>query len=320
VIQRLAAQLLAGPKATSVLEVLERCVAVQSQELRAGHLGVRARSTGLTVADVDAALADRSAIVTWVNRGTLHLVRSEDYPWLHALTTPQLATGNATRLRQEGVSPEQADRALPVIRRLLADGPATRSQLRDALQSADIPVAGQAVVHLLLRATLAGICVRGPMVGREQAFVLLDDWLGPPRPVDRDKALAELGSRYLAGHGPSTDRDLAKWAGTSLRDARAALRDLTPPSYDAPMPGPTLLGPWDELLLGWASREDVLQGNSSVVTVNGIFKPIALVRGRAVATWTVSTGELEPFAPLSRAVTKALEQEYADVQRFLYRY
>ncbi|MBW8802107.1 MAG: winged helix DNA-binding domain-containing protein, partial [Streptomyces sp.] len=102
-------------------------------------------------------------------------------------------------------------------------------------------------------------------------------------------------------------------------DARAALRDLTRPSYDAPMPGPTLLGPWDELLLGWASREDVLQGNSSVVTVNGIFKPIALVRGRAVATWTVSTGELEPFAPLSRAVTKALEQEYADVQHFLSR-
>src|SRR3954453_21027294 len=154
VISRLAAQLLAGPKATSVLEVLERRVAVQSQELRAGHLGVRARSTGLSVADIDAALADRSAIVTWVNRGTLHLVRSEDYPWLHALTTPQLATGNATRLRQEGVSPEQADRAMPVIRGVLADGPATRSQLRDALERADIPVAGQAVVHLLLKATL----------------------------------------------------------------------------------------------------------------------------------------------------------------------
>jgi hypothetical protein len=319
VITRLAAQLLAGPKATTVLEVLDRCVAVQSQELRAGHLGVRARSTGLTVADVDAALADRSAIVTWVNRGTLHLVRSEDYPWLHALTTPQLATANATRLHQEGVSPSQADSALPVIRRVLSDGPATRTQLRDALQRKGIPVAGQAVVHLLLKATLAGICVRGPMAGREQAFVLVDDWLGPQQTVDRAKALSELGTRYLAGHGPSTDRDLAKWAGVGLRDARAALEGLSPPTYDAPMPGPTLLGPWDELLLGWESRADVLQGSTSVVTVNGIFKPIALVRGRAVATWTVSTGALEPFAPLSATVTKALAKEWADVQRFLAR-
>ncbi|MDX6267728.1 MAG: hypothetical protein QOD70_2468 [Frankiales bacterium] len=318
-ITRLAAQLLAGPKATTVLEVLDRCVAVQSQELRAGHLGVRARSTGLTVADVDAALADRSAIVTWVNRGTLHLVRSEDYAWLHALTTPQLATANATRLHQEGVSTSQADSALPVIRRVLSDGPATRTQLRDALQRKGIPVAGQAVVHLLLKATLAGICVRGPMAGREQAFVLVDDWLGPQQTVDRAKALSELGTRYLAGHGPSTDRDLAKWAGVGLRDARAALEGLSPPTYDAPMPGPTLLGPWDELLLGWESRADVLQGNTSVVTINGIFKPIALVRGRAVATWTVSTGALEPFAPLSATVTKALAKEWADVQRFLAR-
>jgi hypothetical protein len=319
VITRLAAQLLAGPKATTVLEVLERCVAVQSQELRAGHLGVRARSTGLTVADVDAALADRSAIVTWVNRGTLHLLRSEDYPWLHALTTPQLATANATRLHQEGVSPSQADSALPIIRRVLSDGPATRTQLRDALQRKGIPVAGQAVVHLLLKATLAGICVRGPMAGREQALVLVDDWLGPQQTVDRAKALSELGTRYLAGHGPCTDRDLAKWAGVGLRDARTALEGLSPPTYDAPMPGPTLLGPWDELLLGWESRADVLQGSTSVVTVNGIFKPIALVRGRAVATWTVSTGALEPFAPLSATVTRALAKEWADVQRFLAR-
>jgi hypothetical protein len=235
------------------------------------------------------------------------------------LTTPALATANATRLHQEGVSPSQADSALPVIRRVLSDGPATRTQLRDALQRKGIPVAGQAVVHLLLKATLAGICVRGPMVGREQAFVLVADWLGPQQSVDRTKALSELGSRYLAGHGPSTDRDLAKWAGVGLRDARAALEGLSPPTYDAPMPGPTLLGPWDELLLGWESRADVLQGNTSVVTVNGIFKPIALVRGRAVATWSVSTGALEPFAPLSATVTRALAKEWADVQRFLAR-
>jgi hypothetical protein len=316
---RLAAQLLAGPKATSVLEVLTRCLAIQCQELRAGQLGVRARSTGLSVADVDAVLADRSAVVTWVNRGTLHLIRSEDYAWLHALTTPALATANATRLRQEGVSSAHADRALPIISRLLSDGPATRSEIRDALERKGIPVAGQAVVHLLLKATLAGICVRGPMVGREQGFVLVADWLGKQPRVSRPAALRELGVRYLAGHGPSTDRDLAKWAGVGLRDARLALEGLSPPAYDVPVPGPILLGPWDELLCGWESRSEVLGDNTSVVTVNGIFKPIALVRGRAVATWTVSTGALEPFAPLSAAVTKALEKDYADVERFLAR-
>ncbi|MCU1601957.1 MAG: hypothetical protein JWO22_2666 [Frankiales bacterium] len=318
-IPRLAAQLLAGPKATSVLGVLDRCLAVQCQELRAGQLGVRARSTGLTVDDVDEALASRAAVVTWVNRGTLHLIRSEDYAWLHALTTPQLVTSNATRLRQEGVSTGQADKALPIITRVLKDGPATRTQLKDALERKGVPVAGQAIVHLLLKATLAGICVRGPMVGREQAFVLVADWLGKQPRVSRETALQELGTRYLAGHGPSTDRDLAKWAGLTLRDARAALQGREAPAYEATVPGPTLLGPWDELLCGWDSRDWVMAGAEGVITVNGIFKPIALVRGRAVATWTVSSGALEPFAPLSAAVTKGLEREWADVQRF-YRY
>ena len=69
---------------------------------------MRARTEGLTAADVDRALTeDRTLLITWLNRGTLHLVRSEDYSWLQALTTPPLLTSNATRLRQEGVGPDR---------------------------------------------------------------------------------------------------------------------------------------------------------------------------------------------------------------------
>ena len=61
------------------------------------------------------------------------------------------------------------------------------------------------------------------MRGRQHAYALVHDWLGEPAPVDRDAALAELARRYLAGHGPADDRDLAKWAGLPLRDVRAGL-------------------------------------------------------------------------------------------------
>lgn len=315
--ERLTAQLLAGEPARSVGAVVGRLLAVQAQDLRAAHLGVRARSAGLTSADVDAALASRELVVTWVNRGTLHLVRSEDYPWLHALTTPQLATGNATRLRQEGVSPAQAEQAVAAIERALRDGPQTRAQLREVLQRKGIPVAGQALVHELVLATLRGICVRGPMVGKEQAFVDVREWLPRSKAVDRDTALRQLGHRYAAGHGPSTERDLAKWAGITLSEARKAMTTTTREA--APLPGPRLLGGYDELLMGWESRDLVLDGHRGVVTMNGIFKPIAIVRGRAVATWALPRGRvaLQPFAALSAAVTRALDVEGQDVQRFL---
>ena len=139
--RRLAAQQLVGPPADGVLQVVDRLLAVQAQDLRAARLAVRARTTGLTAADVDRELQERTLVVTWLNRGTLHLVRSPDYWWLQRLTTPQLSTGNARRLAQEGVSPDQADRGVAAIEAAItADGPMTRTQLREIVAAADVPV------------------------------------------------------------------------------------------------------------------------------------------------------------------------------------
>ena len=87
------------------------------------RLAVRARTEGLTAADVDRCLSEeRSLVITWLNRGTLHLVRSEDYPWLQALTTPPLLNFSARRLAQEGVTPTEAERALASDRALAGPG------------------------------------------------------------------------------------------------------------------------------------------------------------------------------------------------------
>src|SRR5438128_3835895 len=91
--ERLTAQLLAGPPARDPVAVAERLLAVQAQDPRGARLAIRARTSGLTAADVDRALTeDRTLLITTLNRGTLHLVRSEDYPWLHALTAPTVFT------------------------------------------------------------------------------------------------------------------------------------------------------------------------------------------------------------------------------------
>src|SRR3954447_1131724 len=141
---RLTAQLLAGPPARDPVAVAERLLAIQAQDPRGARLAVRARSTGTTAADVDRALTEeRSLVVTWVNRGTLHLVRREDHAWLHALTTPPLATANARRLAEEGVSPDAAERGVAAIERCLADeGPRTRAQLRERVAAAGVRTEG----------------------------------------------------------------------------------------------------------------------------------------------------------------------------------
>jgi len=301
VAERLTAQLLAGPPARDPVAVAERLLAIQGQDQRGARLAVRARSEGTCAADVDRALTtDRSLLITWLNRGTLHLVRSEDYPWLQAVTTPPLFTASARRLGQEGVTPEAAERGVAVIERALAEeGPLVRAVLRDRVAAAGVRAAGQALVHILLLASLRGLVVRGPVVGREQAFVLVRDWLDASalEPVDRDAALPELARRYLAGHGPAADRDLARWAGISLGDARRGLAGITSGleqrvdglvdlagREEAPeLPPPRLLGAFDPVLLGWTSREEIVgPDGAGIVTRTASSGPS---RSPAAARW-----------------------------------
>lgn len=335
--ERLTAQALAGAPLRDPVAVAERLLAVQGQDPRGFRLAVRARTEGLSAADVERALSDeRTLLVTWLNRGTLHLVRSEDYPWLHALTTPPLFSSSARRLKQEGVSPDAAERAVATIERALAEeGPLTRQQLRERLDAAGLPTGGQALIHLLFLLTLRGIAVRGPMVGKQHAYVLVRDWLGPQKPVDREAALAELARRYLVGHAPADDRDLARWAGLPLRDARTGLTAIGPELEQgsdgllrlakqprvAEAPLPRLLGAFDPVLLGWVSRQAIVGPHTSLVTRNGIFHPFVLVGGRAIGRWRLAKGEvtLEPFEPIPARVAAALEVDAADVTRFLMR-
>ncbi len=335
VAERLTAQALAGEPLRRPEDVAERLLAVQGQDPRGARLAIRARTAGLAAADVDRALSeDRSLLITWLNRGTLHLVRSEDYPWLQALTTPPLLTSCARRLRQEGVSEAEAERGLEAIKRTLAEeGPLAGKDLKQRLETADLHTAGQAFIHLMFLAAVRGLTVRGPMLGKQHAYALVRDWLGPQKPVDRDAALAELARRYLAGHGPADERDLARWAGLPLRDTRAGLEaiaselveredglvDLAKRPAAEPLPPPRLLGAFDPLLLGWTSREEFVGPHKLLVTINGIFRPFALVDGRAVATWGLAGGKvtIEHLGKVTRKAAAALETDAAAVLQFM---
>jgi len=323
-------------------------LAVQAQDKSAWRLALRARVDGISAADVDTALTEkRSLVVAWLNRGTLHLVGSEDYAWMHALTAPTYATANARRLAQEGLPPDDADRGVACIERCLAaEGPLSRPELRDRLDAAGTRTEGQALVHLLFAAVGRGVAVMGPMRAGEHAFAHAREWLGAPAtPLTgeaRDRALAELARRYLNGHGPATDGDLGRWAGLPLRDARLGLRliagelvefdhglvDLAnrrpAPAEGAYLPV-RLLPAFDPCLLGWKQREPFLRRMDEPLAIpvgGGVFRPILTVDGVAAATWSVRRGParlaiaINSFNSIDEDAMAEVRAEAADVARF----
>ncbi|HET7573757.1 MAG TPA: crosslink repair DNA glycosylase YcaQ family protein, partial [Solirubrobacterales bacterium] len=107
-----------------------------------------------------------------------------------------------------------------------------------------------------------------------------------------------------------------------LRDARAALEaaadDLEVP-VEAAAPRAGLLDQWDPLLVGWRSRESLLEHYPRKATGEAHYRPFAYVRARAVAVWSLRQGTVsigEPFTRLTKAERAALGADAADVERF----
>jgi hypothetical protein len=316
-----------------VEEVVDRLLAVQAQDARAFRLAVRARSHDTTARVVDAELSERrTLVVSWLLRGTLHLVRSADYWWLHTLTAPRMVAGNKRRLAQLGLDEATTGRGVETVCEAVAEGPKTRDELRTVLDSAGVPTAGQALVHVLVAATLQAPLARGPVRDGDHCFVDAEQWLGQPPVPDRDGCLELLARRYLAGHGPAAPEDLAAYAGISLTDARRGfdmisaqtrpvgdLRALADDADAESLPPPRLLGMFDPVLHGWADRVFVTGAHKDVVTTNGLFRATALVDGQVAATWSLRDGvvTLNPLRGLTATEIGALEHEAADVLRYL---
>jgi len=339
---RMAAQRLVGPRSATAAEAVVRLGAVQAQDLPGALTSVALRTAGGARSDVLAALDAGEVVRSWPMRGTLHLTAAADLRWMLALLGPRVLARAATRRAALELTDDDVERARElVVAALVGDRRLGRTELLTAIADGGVPTAGQRGYHLLWYLAQTGTLVLGPTREGEQLFVLLDEWLPPARPREREEALGELALRYFAGHGPATVKDLVRWAGVPVRDARAGLAiaaphldhldaDGTEHWLDPATPGRLaaaraeaeavhLLPGFDELVLGYADRsctvpagfaERIVPGN------NGMFRATVVRGGRVVAVWRVGRGkarpiELEPFTELTADVVSAVQARYA---------
>ncbi len=333
--RRWASQLLADDaRRDDPVDVVRWMGALQAQDHGQSLWAIASRLCTPSIAAVGAAASAGTIVRTWPMRGTIHWVPAEDAHWMVALSAARMATTAATRRRQLGITDDELVRARDVLVAALGgpgvwDRPAVMTLWTDA----GIPVDGQRGYHLLWNLALQSVVAIGPMAGRQQTFVLLDRFVPPHRRATPADPGAELARRYLQSHGPCTEKDFAWWCGSTLTEARrrmaAAGADTETPGRPLPSaagvdvpPGPAgvaLLAGFDEYLLGYQDRSDVLPAafaDRIVPGNNGIFLPCVVDDGTIVGTWKRVVGRsrvdvtVTPFTPRGpsvRALTAAAE-------------
>ncbi len=322
--------------------------AMQAQDLASGLWSFGVRLPGRTVEDVTAALERREALRTWPMRGTVHFVPSRDAHWMLELMSPRILAGAAKRRERLGLTEQVAERAIEVLQAaLVGGGRLTRSQCMAVLADAGIDTSGQVGYHLLWYASQRGVLCIAPNIGKEQSFVLLDEWVPDPHRLDRDEALATVAVRYFRSHGPTTRQDFAGWTGLSATDAKrgiAAAGDrlasmsvddvetyLDPAQLDRTVAernsGETLVLPgFDEYLLGYKDRSLMLADEHRAAIIpgnNGMFQSTVVRDGRVIGTWkrslttTAVRIAVHPLIPWGSAERGVVEEAFEEYGRFL---
>ena len=344
--ERLATQRLIGRAFRSPADVVRWFGAVQAQDYPGALWAVGLRTAGATEAAVEQAVASRAIVRTWPLRGTLHFVAPEDVRWMLAHFAPRTIARAAPRFTQLELDRRTLSRSATVITKELEGlRQLSRPRLYQRLERAGIAVGEGRGLHILWKCAHDGLICFGAREGKQHTFALLDEWLPPTKPLDRDEALAEIARRYFTSHGPATVSDFGWWSGLSAADARSALEMARPALrceriegalyWHADRRGPTpardpavtshavLLPPYDEYTVAYRDRAAALDPRHAEAARNGIFSPTMLLKGRVAGTWTRRFANggvavaLTPFAPPSAASARAVAAAVHRYGRFL---
>jgi len=304
---RLYNQQISGTKFRKPEEIVEWLGAVQAQDYSGGLWGVGLRLPGSTLVDIEKALIDRKIIRTWPMRGTLHFVPARDARWMLDLLTPRVIRRSARRYKELGLNDEIFRRSEGLISQALVGGrQLTREAMYDVLARGGINPEGQRSYHILGYLAQKGVICLGVREGKQQTFVLFDEWVADSRRLERDEALAEIARRYFISHGPATLQDFVWWTGLAAAEAKAGLEMVKqelmqeivdgksywfPPSepvLEGMSPIACLLPNFDEYMIGYKDRSAMFPAAYSGKLAprgNIAFNYTIIINGITVGGW-----------------------------------
>jgi len=337
--------LAADAKATDPAVAARSVVALHATDPATVFLSVRARTTGVDVAAVEAALyEERTLLRMLAMRRTMFVVPVEDAPILQKSSTDAIAAQQRRRYVQllDGVGDGDwlDEVAESTVQALLKRGEATGAELstdEPRLRSKVTLAEGKSyggtqniTSWVLLLLAAQGRIVRGRPRGSwlstQWRWSPVDRWLpgGLAAPSAGD-ARGALVRRWLQSYGPGTVADLRWWTGWTAAHVNQALAtagavevdldgvagvDLVTEPVEPPAPSAAFLPALDPTPMGWAGRDWYLGPHApALFDRSGNIGPTVWWDGHVVGGWAQrADGAVEHrlLEDVGRDATKAI--------------
>ena len=338
---RLLNQQIAAHKFESPDEVVKWFGAVQAQDYLGALWAIGLRINNATESDIEKAIANKTILRTWPMRGTLHFIAPEDARWMLQLLTPRIISRAAAIYRNSGLDKKVFAKSSRVIVKALQGGKQfERQEIYRILEEAKISTSGNRGLHILGMLAQQGLICFGPRKGKQQSFVLLDEWVPETKSLKGDEATATLAQTYFTSHGPATVQDFVWWSGLTVADAKRGLdiikkkfteirlndnsywmRDNALLSVEK-LKGIFLLPCFDEYLVGYKDRSAAVTAQFTQQMFgasNGIFASVLLINGKVEGTWKRSFYKNEVIIEI-KPFKKLMQTEKAEILKVAKQY
>ncbi|HET9411796.1 MAG TPA: winged helix DNA-binding domain-containing protein [Candidatus Saccharimonadales bacterium] len=323
-------------------DVVRSLGAVQSQDYAHSLWAIGIRTKNATVSDVEQALTDGLLVRTWLMRGTVHLILAEDLTWMRTLLSERILSRLTPKAWEyHAMTPEVMERARIILVNALSGKKALsrRELVRDHLAAGGIFDDKQQSYFIFDYLSHTGVLCSGPPQGKDQTFVLADEWTTNQRQLSRDESLCVLAERFFTSHGPATLADYVNWSGLKVVDAkfglqavRSSLKSVTIDGQEYFMSpqakeseGLFLLPGYDEFLIGYKDRSASFKtyGHTPISTYNGMFYATIIEDGQVLGVWRrtikpkIIDAELHPIVKLSKFQLARIQEQIEAYSAFL---
>lgn len=338
----------------AVLEIARDLCGLHAQVMSSAELTVWARTESLRRDAVSEALwRDRTLVKFWAMRGTLHLVRADEFGLFSGALSTYDHFLKPQWLRYFETSREELEALFAHVRDVLHDRRLTREELALAVEAkASAPNLGEKLRtgwgSFLKPPSFRGDLCFAPNEGRNVTFTSPETWIGPFERDDPRASLRALFRSFIRTYGPVTRQAIARWwGGLSPAGAERVVREL----------GDEVVRVDVEGALSWMLAEDVAAAveaepkrvvnllpafDQYVVTAprdtpqvldpalkERVYRKAAwlsqvlLTNGRIVGVWTHERKgkrlrvTIDPFEKLPAWVRKGAEREAKRLQEYL---